>query len=109
MNRHKFLFISGLHRSGTTLLAQCLREHPEISGFRDTGVSEDEGQFLQTVYAPGVEHGGPGKLAFDPATHLTEDSPLITEENRRKLFTDWARYWDLERPVLLEKSPPNLM
>ncbi|KAK3237325.1 hypothetical protein CYMTET_52589, partial [Cymbomonas tetramitiformis] len=25
------------------------------------------------------------------------------------LFRQWARMWDLEKPVLLEKSPPNMM
>jgi hypothetical protein len=41
--------------------------------------------------------------------HLTEESPLATAENAAKLFEEWAPYWDLSRPVLLEKSPPNLI
>jgi hypothetical protein len=40
---------------------------------------------------------------------LTEASPLATEESARKLFEEWSPYWDLSRPVLLEKSPPNLL
>jgi hypothetical protein len=40
---------------------------------------------------------------------MTEDDPRISARNRERLFRDWSPYWDLERPVLLEKSPPNLL
>ena len=64
-------------------------EHPDASGFRDTGVPEDEGQHLQSVYRPARAHGGPGRFGFDPGAHLTEDSPLVTDENRARLAADW--------------------
>jgi hypothetical protein len=41
--------------------------------------------------------------------HLTEHSPLVSEESARALFAEWSPYWDLSRPLLLEKSPPNLL
>lgn len=108
-DRHTFVFICGLHRSGTSLLFDLLRSHPQVSGFRDTGVPRDEGQHLQTVYpAPGT-HGRPGQFGWNPAAHLTEASPLVTRANRDTLFAQWARYWDTSRPYLLEKSPPNLI
>jgi len=106
---HKFVFLAGLHRSGTSLLFQCLREHPELSGFHDTGVPEDEGQHLQTVYAPASRYGGPGVFGFAPQTHLTEDSPLANDDSRRKLFEEWRPYWDLSKAGLLEKTPQNLL
>jgi len=106
---HRFIFLCGLHRSGTSPLFRILREHPEISGFRDTGAPEDEGQHLQTVFQAGKFHGGPGSFGFDEAAHLTETSELISSENREKLFQEWSRYWDLSKPCLLEKSPPNLI
>jgi hypothetical protein len=106
---HRFVFIAGLHRSGTSLLFQCLREHPLISAFANTGVPEDEGQHLQSVYETGRRYGGPGIFGFDPNAALTESSSLVREDSRSRLFADWARYWDLEKPVLLEKSPPNLI
>ena len=104
----RFVFVGGLHRSGTSLLARWLAEHPSISGFSGTGAYEDEGQHLQTVYPVEQAHGGVGRFGFAPESHLTEDSPLVTEANRRRLMSEWGRYWDLDKPVLIEKSPPNL-
>jgi hypothetical protein len=103
------VFVGGLHRSGTSLLHRCLATHPDASGFRDTGVPEDEGQHLQSVYRPARAHGGPGRFGFDPGAHLTEDSPLVTDESRERLAADWRPHWDLTRRVLIEKSPPNLI
>ena len=34
----RMVFVCGLHRSGTSVVHRCLREHPEVSGFSDTGV-----------------------------------------------------------------------
>lgn len=109
MNDHQFVFIAGLHRSGTSLLFQGLREHPEISGFRDTGVPEDEGQHLQSVYPPAFQLGGPGRFAFAGGAHLTEESSLVSPKNREKLFSQWRPFWDLQKPWLLEKTPQNLV
>ena len=109
MAHHRFVFIGGLHRSGTSVIFRCLREHPLISGFVNTGVPEDEGQKLQSIYPPARAHGGPGKFGFEPEAHLTDTSDLITSGNRLRLFAEWKRYWDLKKPVLLEKSPPNLI
>jgi len=105
---HRFVFVGGVHRSGTTLVARWLGEHPAISGFSETGAYEDEGQHLQTVYPVEQAHGGVGRFGFAPESHLTEHSHLVTEPNRGRLMSEWGRYWDLELSVLLEKSPPNL-
>ena len=109
MEGHRFVFLAGLHRSGTTLLARLLAAHPQISGFSGTGAPADEGQHLQSVYPSDHEHGRPGRFGFAPEMHLTETSPLVSEENARKLFEEWMPHWDLSRPLLLEKSPPNLL
>lgn len=106
---HRIVFVGGLHRSGTSLVARCIGAHPSVSAFRGTGVEEDEGQHLQDVYPTARAHGGPGRFALAPAAHLTERSPLASPANARRLFDQWAAYWDLTRPVLLEKSPANLV
>lgn len=80
-----------------------------MSAFRDTGVPYDEGQHLQDVYPTAGAHGGPGRFAFDPAAHLTESSALATPESAQRLFAQWSSHWQLERKVLIEKSPPNLI
>src|SRR5207244_716649 len=99
MEGHQMVFLAGLHRSGTTVLFRCLREHPLISGFRNTGAPEDEGQHLQTVYPPGKRFGGPGWFGFCRKARLTEASPLVSDDNRRRLFAQWTPYWDLSKPV----------
>jgi hypothetical protein len=106
---HRLLFLGGLHRSGTSPAARWIAQHPEVSAFRNTGVWQDEGQHLQDVYATARLHGGGGRFAFDDEAHLTESSPLVTDESRRRLWASWSPHWDLSKPVLLEKSPPNLI
>lgn len=109
MTDKQYVFIGGLHRSGTSLLHSILKHHPDISGFHDTGVPEDEGQHLQTVFPPAKAFGGPGKFVFHPDAYLDETSPLITDENRECLLKEWSTHWDTRKPVLIEKSPPNLI
>lgn len=108
-HNHKFVFVCGLHRSGTSPLFKILREHPEISAFQGTSAPEDEGQHLQSVFPAAKEFGGPGNFGFSHEAHMTERSALVTSANRQKLFDEWSRYWDVKRPYLLEKSPPNLI
>jgi hypothetical protein len=104
---HRFVFLAGLHRSGTTLLARLLAAHPEVSGFSDTGVPADEGQHLQTVYPAAQVWGGPGRFGFAPEAHFTEEQ--ASADRAEQLFEEWSPHWDLARTVLLEKSPPNLL
>lgn len=74
-----------------------------------TGVYEDEGQHLQSVYPIAAAHGGPGRFALDPEARLAGESPLITTDAARSLLDAWMPFWDASKPVLLEKSPPNLI
>jgi hypothetical protein len=105
----RLLFVAGLHRSGTSLVARCLAAHPDVSAFTDTGVPEDEGQHLQTVYPPAHRYGGAGLFGFAPEAHLTEGSPLATAESRERLLEEWGRHWRPDAAVKVEKSPPNLV
>lgn len=106
---HKLVFIGGLHRSGTSIFHRCLGDHPAVSAFSNTGVPEDEGQHLQDIFKPAKYYGGPGTFGFDANSYLTEESELATNENAEALFNTWSDYWDLTKPVLVEKSPPNLV
>lgn len=106
---HRLVFVGGLHRSGTTLLARCLGEHPEVSGLSGTGVPEDEGQHLQRVYPAARAFGGPGHFARHPEAHRTERHAADPAAEAGRLMDAWGPYWDLGRPVLVEKSPPNLI
>jgi hypothetical protein len=105
----KFVFISGLHRSGTSILHRILRSSEGISGFHGTNVPQDEGQHLQSVFKPAKSYGGPGKFAFHPEAHLDENSPLVTDKNKIKLLEEWSKFWDMKKSILIEKSPPNLV
>jgi Sulfotransferase family len=105
----RYVFICGLHRSGTSLLGRNIARMENCTGFKDTGVIEDEGQFLQDVYPIGKIYGGPGRFGFDPRAHLTETSPLLTPENTVKLKQSWERYWDATKNIRVEKTPGNLL
>ncbi len=107
-SRPRFIFIGGLHRSGTTLLASMLDEHPDISGLRNTGVPQDEGQHLQDEMVVADDLGGPGRFAFSSRAHLVESDatdPLIA----LRLREAWQPYADTTRSHIVEKSPPNLL
>lgn len=108
-NSHKYVFINGIHRTGTTVLARLLAANEGVCGFEKTGVPMDEGQFLQTVFESDKPFGGPGTFALNKNSWLDESSPLATNENAEKLIEEWSRYWDLSKKLLLEKSPPNIV
>ncbi|HEX5017164.1 MAG TPA: sulfotransferase [Actinomycetes bacterium] len=105
----QLVFVGGLHRSGTTLLARLLASHPEATGLAGTGAPEDEGQHIQDVYPPAERHGGTGRFALKAKAHLTETSPLANPENAQRLWDAWRPYWDSDQRFLVEKSPPNLV
>lgn len=109
MINKSFIFLSGHHRSGTSLLHEILREHDSISGFSGTGVPEDEGQHLQSVFHTGKFFGGPGKYIFNEASHMDENHFLATDQNAEKLMQEWGQYYDSSCNHYIEKSPPNLV
>jgi hypothetical protein len=103
----RLVFVGGMHRSGTTPLADILAEHEQISGLRGTSAKMDEGQYLQDVYPP--TRSGMGRFALEAGAHLTEESPLVSPENAQRMLAAWAPCWDLDRPLLLEKTPRNVI
>lgn len=103
------LFICGLHRSGTSALHEILKTHPLVTGFSGTGKPKDEGQHLQTVLGRDGDYGGPGDFCFNPAPHLTEADIPAYRERLPELFASWGQLWAPDRPIRVEKSPPNLI
>lgn len=62
----------------------------------------------RSALAAGVENArGLGAYGFNPNHHLTEED--VTPRARTVLMNEWGYLWDLSRPVLMEKSPPNMI
>lgn len=55
----KYIFICGLHRSGTSTLTKIIGTSNLVSTHTNTNVHENEGQHIQSVYDPAYKHGGP--------------------------------------------------
>jgi hypothetical protein len=105
----KYVFVCGMGRSGTSVLGRNIARLDNCTGFKNTGALEDEGQFLQDVYATDHACGGAGRFGFDPRAHLTETSGLLTPENALKLRRSWEPYWDTSKTIRVEKTPSNLL
>lgn len=109
VDQHRFVFVGGLPRSGTTLLAAEIARSPGVSNLEGIGVVADEGQYVQSVYTTQRDAGGIGRFAYSPDMHLTEHSPHADRSSRDSLWRDWAPYWDTSKEVLVEKTPSNLL
>jgi hypothetical protein len=108
-SRRKYVFLGGSPRSGTSLLGRNIARLEDCTGLENTGVFEDEGQFLQDVYAVASEYGGSSRCGFDPRIHRTETSELLTPENIRRLHACWHAYWDNTKTIFVEKTPENFL
>lgn len=90
---HKFLFILSPKYCGSTLLNEIICTSNAVSVNNSEGTRE--GQGLPVVKDIMFNHD----RRWDES--LDFDWQLIKNE--------WMKYWDLSRPVLLEKSPPNII
>lgn len=86
-NTRIHLFILSPPFCGSTLLWKL------ISTSRNVSALPDEGQFLPE--ARPLMRGN----SVNPEKHIPWSAVEII----------WRRYWDLSKPILLEKSPPNVM
>ncbi|HTG31022.1 MAG TPA: sulfotransferase [Methylomirabilota bacterium] len=107
--RRKYVFVGGSPRSGTSLLGRNIARMEDCTGFKNTGVFEDEGQFLQDVYAVASEYGGSSRCGFDPRIHRTENADLLAPENVARLRATWHSYWDNSKTIFVEKTPENFL
>jgi hypothetical protein len=103
------LFIAGVHRSGTTLLESLIQERYDVRVLR-APVPENEGQFLQDVMRDEVAYGGPGMFAFFDQSRLEPVAdPAAAAGMRARLLRSWDRWTLGQSPVLLEKTPANVV
>ncbi len=105
----KYVFVCGLQRSGTSVLARNIGRLEGCTSFRNTGVPQDEGQYLQDVYPADRAFGGTGRYGFDERAHLTDASHLLTGENIARLRLSWHSHWNPSKPICVEKTPGNLI
>jgi hypothetical protein len=105
---HRYVFVAGLHRTGTSLLAGMIGAHDDVSAIENAPVPENEGCYLQGAIPHTALDGIPGEYATDPAQHLTERHALNSLETVRRIEADWAAWFDPAKPWRLEKSPVNL-
>jgi len=89
---NKFLFILSPPYCGSTLLNQLLSTSKNVSCNNNLGTRE--GQLL-----PGVRHFMFQKNRWDKSVKYPWD----------KIKKIWLKYWDLSKPILLDKSIPNIM
>ena len=106
--RPRFVFVAGLHRTGTSLLSRILGQHPSISSIEGAPVPENEGCYLQGAIPHTAMDGRPGHYATDPSQHLCEGSRYDNLETQQRMLSDWSQWYDPSKPWWLEKSPVNL-
>ena len=105
---NRFVFVAGLHRTGTSILSRILATHPSISSIEGAPVPENEGCYLQGAIPHTALHGRPGHFATDPAQHHTESSRFNSLETQQRLLSEWSRWFDNSKPWWIEKSSVNL-
>jgi hypothetical protein len=125
------VFVSGWPQSGTSLLQQIFTAAPHFSTMRErcaeviatsknpskpemkcTGWNH-EGQWLLKALATTAEDNAvqlinPGSVCRTPPLPY----PNLTASEvaaRDFIITSWARLWDLNNPVLVEKSPQSML
>ena len=105
---HRYVFVGGLHRSGTSLTARLIAALPGVSAITDAPVPENEGVYLQGAIPHHAQSGRPMYFATDPAQHMTEAHPLNRLETRQRLEADWDPWYPSGGRWRVEKSPVNL-
>ncbi|PVA05910.1 sulfotransferase family protein [Thalassorhabdomicrobium marinisediminis] len=106
--RPRYLFIGGLHRSGTSLVNRLANALPGAGGITGSAAPENEGVYLQGAIPHTALSGRPMQFATNPEEHLTEAHPLNRLETRLRLDHDWDPWFAPGLDWRVEKSPVNL-
>ena len=83
--KYKHVFVCGVAQSGTSLLGRNIARLENCTGFKNTGASSDEGEFLQDVYS----------IALASSTNEVVASTVI-EWRRRCRWRRRSRFWRLK-------------
>lgn len=95
----KWVFVVGCYNSGTTLLAEILGTHPEISAL------PSEGQYLTDQFPRDHEIGLSRMwVEREDLYRLDASDP---GPNVERLKREWGMRLDLSKRILLEKTPAN--
>ena len=95
--RNNLIFIAGMPRSGTTLTAQILAAHPQVSSIGET----DRMNKLDIAFRRGYWHQAPEARMLENA----KKGELRAQAQETIRFFDAIT--DPERPWIVEKSPTN--
>lgn len=112
-HRRRYVFVGGLHRSGTSLTARLIGASDGVARILDAPAPENEGAYLQGAIPHDASAGRPMHFATDPAQRMTETHPLNRLETRLRMEADWAPWFAQapnapDAPWRVEKSPVNL-
>ena len=91
--KHEYLFILSPPYCGSTLICQILATSNNLS--INNNINTMEGQRLPKAK----------NIMFNKHNRW-EEKDIIPWEDIKLI---WKKYWDLSKPILLEKSPPNIM
>ena len=105
---YEFVFVGGMHRSGTTYLADSIASGESATGLANSGAHMGEGQFLQDVFPLDNEIGRVTGWALDGRAHLTDGDIQSRDEIAGRLWRAWSPHWDLSKRYLVEKTPNNI-
>jgi hypothetical protein len=108
MQGHEFVFVGGMHRSGTTYLADSIASGDCATGLSNSGAHMGEGQFLQDVFPVDNEIGRVTGWALGGRAHLTDGDIQSKDEIAERLWRAWSPHWDLSKKYLVEKTPNNM-
>lgn len=112
--RHRFINVGGLPHSGTSLINMLLQHtHSGIIAGLKAPVPENEGHHVQNEYPSARTHGSVCGFMKHDSMYITGDNnvypEITTPKSRRCVYALLAKYWNLTRPLLLEKSPQNII
>jgi len=98
--KNKWIFLVGCYNSGTTLLSEILRRHPEISGL------STEGHFITSEFIKDYDVGLP-RMWVDREDLFTLNEGSVGPDPKR-VKKEWAMRLNTKKKYLMEKSPPNV-